>query len=221
MVRIRWCLLIVPFVFGAMSAQATMVLPQNLEQLESGAERVFVGVCTSRTALIDERGIPVHEFTFRVVEGVKGRVRNGNPVVFRQFGSDVPNARGVALRIAGLPGYTVGQEVLVFLNRPGRLGLTAPVALSQGLFQVSRDANGKRRIVLDPIRRKTLVAGMDAAKYASNERFSAAERKFLISPPEQVEVAEFCSLIRKIVQERERKEQQSRGAAKPSAPDSR
>ena len=223
MVHRHGCFLIVPFVLAALAARASMVLPQNLERLESAAELIFVGECTSRTAKIDERGLPVNEFTFRVIESVKGPLRVGRPVTFRQLGSDVPHANGAAFRLAGLPEYRVGQEMLIFLNPKSAWGLTSPVGLSQGCFAVGRDAKQERTIRLDPLRRKTLADGVDLSQYASNERFTAAEREFLTAMPEQVSVSLFGSVIRKIGQEREQAENRSRARSTdtPAAPNAR
>jgi hypothetical protein len=190
----------------ASRATATVVLPQNIEQLESQAQWVFVGVCTSRTATIDERGIPVRVFTFQVIEPVKGDLKAGNAVRFRQFGSGVPNRQGLAMFIAGIPTYRLGQKVVLFLNGASRLGLTGPVGLSQGVFDVERDAQGRETIRLDPLRRRELVAKVDREKYAAVMRLTADEDALLSNPPERVDLATLCSVVRKIAQERERRE---------------
>jgi len=190
----------------ASRATATVVLPQNIEQLESQAQWVFVGVCTSRTATIDEHGIPVHVFTFQVIEPVKGDLKAGNAVRFRQFGSGVPNAQRLAMRIAGIPTYPIGQKVLLFLNPQSSISLTLPVGLWQGVFQVERDGNGRDEIRLDPLRRKLLIGAVNRAKYTASRRLTAGEDTLLNNPPERVDLLTFCSLVRKITEERERRE---------------
>jgi len=185
-------------------ATATVILPQNLEQLESQAQLVFVGICTTRTATTDERGVPVNVFTFEVIEPVKGNLKKGNRIEVRQFGNDAPNAKGFAVRIPGVPNYPIGRKVLLFLNPPSKIGLTAPVGLSQGVFLVEQNVEGKEVIRLDPLRRKLLVGKMNVAGYVQTGRFTAAEVAMLSNPPESVELPAFCSLVRKLAQERER-----------------
>ncbi len=51
-------------------------------------------------------------------------------------------AGGVRQTVAGAPQLTVGQEYVVFVW-VGRSGLPQVMGLSQGLFNVSRDASGK------------------------------------------------------------------------------
>lgn len=203
-VRARWsgCLVGLLAALLASSGAATVVRPQNIEQLEAQSGLIFAGVCTSRTAAI-ERGIPVSIYTFEVIEAVKGPVKKGGRVVVRHFGNGVPNPNGgVAAIIPGIPTYRVGQQVLLFLNPPSRLGLTSPVGLWQGLFSVKRDAEGKRWLLLDPLRRKLLVGAVDAAKYDSAVRLTTVERRLLTDPPSRVELETFCSLVRKIGQVR-------------------
>jgi hypothetical protein len=187
-------------------ATATVVLPQNIEQLESQAQWVFVGVCTTRTAVIDERGIPINIFTFRIVEAVKGALKNEGHIEVRQFGNDVPNANGLAMHIAGIPKYAIGEEVVLFLNPPSRIGLTTPVGLWQGVFRVDRDKTGKREIRLDPIQRKLLVAGVNKAKYTATRRLTPDEEMLLSNPPDRVDLSTFCSLVRRIIENREQGE---------------
>jgi len=192
----------------AATASASMVVPQNIERLEKQAGLIFVGVCTARTGLIGEHGLPVNVFTFEVREAVKGRIEKGKTIEVRQFGNDVPNARGLAIRIPGIPTYRIGDEVLLFLNPPSKIDLTAPVGLSQGVFPVVRGPEGGRWIVLDPLRRKMLFDGVDAEKYAAAGRLNEAERQLLVKPPARVEVATFCSLVRKIGEARKRLEKE-------------
>jgi hypothetical protein len=206
-IRARLCTFSLALLTAAtvQQAAATVVLPQNIEQLESQAQLIFVGVCTTRTAAIDERGIPVNVFTFRVAEPVKGDLKKDGHVTFRQLGDGVPNTHGMTMYIIGIPIHVIGQKVVLFLNAPSRIGLTSPVGLWQGIFPVDRDAQGNEGISLDRLRRKDLVAGVAKEKYAATRRLTVGEETLLSDPPERVDVATFCSLVRKISQEREQR----------------
>jgi hypothetical protein len=186
----------------AAHARASMVLAQNLEGLESQAQLIFVGVCTSRTTYLDAGGLPVNMFTFDIIEPVKGDLRKGSRIKVRHFGNGVPDARGRATVIAGLPTYAVGREVLLFLNPPGRIGLTTPVGLSQGLFSVVRDADGTRQIVLSRERRRLLLDGIDRATYSETGRLSATGRRLLRDLPARIDCDAFCSLVRNMARTR-------------------
>jgi hypothetical protein len=199
-------LALVALLVVAAPAHATLVLPQNLENLEAQAGQIFAGVCTNRSAEIDDSGIPVRRFTFRVTEAVRCRAAVGETIEVRHFGNGVPNEHGYAMHIPGIPDYRVGQEVLLFLNPPSTIGLTAPVGLSQGLFAVKRNREGKATINLDPLRRRLLSRGLEASRYTASEGFTERDRNFLAAPPAQIELDEFCDLVRKMSAERKRRQ---------------
>ncbi len=186
-----------PVVLFASRAPATLTLPQNIEQLESQAQLIFAGVCTSHTAVATAQGLPVTVYTFKVIEAIKGNVKTGGEVQFRQFGGPIPGSR-LAMKAPGVPRYVVGQEVLLFLNPPSSIGLTAPVGLVQGAFSIERSRDGKRTIPLDPVRRNLLTRNLDLSKYQDRRRFTAAESLALANPPERMDLEFFCLLIRKI-----------------------
>ena len=47
-----------------------------------------------------------------------------------------PLADGTITRVAGLPTYHVGEEVVLFLRNDSRRGFTSPVGFSQGTYRV-------------------------------------------------------------------------------------
>ncbi len=112
---------------------ATTVQTVNLFEMVRLADRVFWGKCLKmKTKLDGATGFLVTAYTFEVREGIKG-VNAGETVVFRQI-SQGPKGFG----IPGLPQYHKGQEALLFLHADSRIGLTSPVGLSQGVFQVEK-----------------------------------------------------------------------------------
>jgi hypothetical protein len=69
----------------------------------------------------------------------KGAAHSGT-YTFRQFIWDIRDRRDAA-------GYRKGQELVLFLNPATAHGLTSPVALEQGRFQVLRGVDGTARAV--------------------------------------------------------------------------
>ncbi|MCX8036106.1 MAG: hypothetical protein N3D11_03430 [Candidatus Sumerlaeia bacterium] len=192
----RWVFFL-PLALLGSRAPATLVLPQNIEDLESQAQLIFAGVCTTYTAVATAQGLPATLYTFKVIEAVKGNVKAGSEVQFRQFGGPIPGSR-LAMKVSGVPHYVVGQEVLLFLNPPGSIGLTAPVGLSQGVFAIEQSRDGKRTIPLDAVRRTLLNRNLDLSKYQDRRRFTVAESLAVANPPERMDLESFCSLIRKM-----------------------
>jgi len=77
----------------------------------------------------------VLEYVFAVQGGIKG-VQTGETVVFRQVGTGLQGTLDI-------PHYQKGQELLLFLHGDSRLGLTSPVGLAQGVFQLKKTAEGE------------------------------------------------------------------------------
>lgn len=172
----------------AIRVEAVMVMPFNIEELAKRADKVFVGTCTKVSHSVNAQGVPVVEVTFAVSEAVKGEV--GTTVTFQQIdphrqqpSASAPtvnerlreNPLGIfsAAAIAGLPSYTSGEEVLLFLAAPGKLGLTAPIGLTQGKLPVTMLTSGEKTITNTSLRKTALTDGAvpDPGKTARYDRF--------------------------------------------------
>ena len=120
-------------VFSGTQLGATTVQTVNLFEMVKLADRVFWGTCLKmKTEQDGATGLWVTAYTFEVREGIKG-VSAGETIVFRQIS---PGQKGFG--IPGLPQYHEGQQALLFLHANSRIGLTSPVGLSQGVFQVQK-----------------------------------------------------------------------------------
>lgn len=116
---------------------ATHVKPVNLQDMVASADRIFLGACIKAEETTLPSGLTATEYTFQVRRGLKG-VNSGDTVTFRQL-----HASGrQSLSIPGLPRFRHGQDTLVFLHGDSKLGLTSPVGLSQGVFQVQQSNEG-------------------------------------------------------------------------------
>ena len=65
--------------------------------------------------------------------------------------------------IAGVPTFHVGEEVVLFLYGESELGLSSPVGLGQGKFEVVETKEGGK-LALNSSNNRTLFRGMDTAK---------------------------------------------------------
>lgn len=118
------------------SVTGTSVRLLNLVEMVQLADRVFWGECLSvEEKSGDPSSLPVLEYVFTVQGGIKG-VQTGETVTFRQIGSSPQGT-------VDIPDYQKGQELLLFLHGDSRLGLTSPVGLAQGVFQLKRTAEGE------------------------------------------------------------------------------
>jgi hypothetical protein len=142
------------------AAEATMVMPLSVEEMTARADKIFVGTCTKVEHSVTADGMPVIDVTFTVSESLKGQV--GETLTFRQLDPTpqqpqdstfqhqdaLVRARPMwsAALLAGVPTYVPGEEAMLFLAKPGALGLTAPIGLGQGKLPVTMSANGDRLV---------------------------------------------------------------------------
>ena len=125
------------FLFQALPSFAGthfITLTYNLEQMVAAADRIFVGTLIDATQdYVTAAGgdLPVTVYTFEVDEVLSGSI--GDTLTIRQIGhqSD-PFGQG-------MPRYEVGKTVMLFLHADSQYGLTSPVGLDQGTFQVKMD----------------------------------------------------------------------------------
>jgi len=122
------CLMMPASQVGAMTVRAL-----SLEELSRRADRIFVGTCVEVRQARSESGQPITEITFRIVEPIKGV--SGDRIMIRQLGGQL------------IPGYSVGQEVLLFLHPESPAGLTSPVGLGQGIFTILRQGPRREKAV--------------------------------------------------------------------------
>ncbi len=105
------------------------VRPLALDEMVAYSQRIFRGVCVSAEPDGVISGLPVTRYTFRILEEVKGATGE-RTISFRQIGS-----AGESFEI---PRYRVDAEYVLFLYPESEIGLTSPVGLLQGAFQVMR-----------------------------------------------------------------------------------
>lgn len=115
--------------------RAAVTVPQNIAQLSRQAAIIVRGQVVSvrvepHPQLANLTTVVVN---LRVVENLKSN--SLSPVMFRQFVWDIRDKYDAA-------GYRKGQELLLLLNPESAYGLTSPVGMDQGRFEISRDAGG-------------------------------------------------------------------------------
>ena len=168
---------------------ATTVQTVNLFEMVRLADRVFWGTCPEmKTELDAATGFLVTAYTFTVKEGIKG-VNAGETIVFRQISQ---GQKGFG--IPGLPQYHKGQEALLFLHADSRIGLTSPVGLSQGVFQIEKiqdylavsNSLGNRNLAYNVSAELTVSSGLTDHEQGALEKANP------------IPLSRFVSLIEKI-----------------------
>lgn len=133
---------------------ATTLLPVDLPALTDRAATIFVGRVVAVRTGIDPHGLPATWTTFAVDEQLKGTREDQRTV--KQLGTSAPVAAdGRLIRVAALPTYRVGEEVLLFLHAESGAGFTSPVGFGQGCFRIRDD--GTTRLATNDVANANLA----------------------------------------------------------------
>jgi len=118
-----------------LAQRGALTVPQNIGQLSQRAGSIVRG------QVVSVRVEPHPQLANLMTVVVSLRVTQsfrGNPgalLTFRQFIWDIRDKYDAA-------GYHKGQDLLLLLNPVSSYGLTSPVGMDQGRFEISRDVHG-------------------------------------------------------------------------------
>ncbi|HET7033076.1 MAG TPA: hypothetical protein VFJ48_08130 [Casimicrobiaceae bacterium] len=122
---------------GVGVAIAASVAPLSLDQIVAGAKHIVHVRCTGNVVQGDPNVGVVTITSFVVLD----RARGGDEPNFTvtQVGGEL-NGLAVDYHV---PKFRVGEEYVLFMPAPSKLGLASPVGLSQGAFSVLPGTAGK------------------------------------------------------------------------------
>ena len=138
-----WALAIIPCL--ASMAQATVLMPLDTAALTARADRVVLGtVETSQAHWSDDHKSIYTDVTLRVAKVYKGDASVGGTVTVRREGGSID---GVGMRVFGAASFSLGEEVVVFMETRGAASYT--VGMTQGKLRVVLGADGIKRVAAD------------------------------------------------------------------------
>jgi len=124
----------------APSAQATVVVVPELEELTHRSEVVIQAVVRDVVTFKDERGRLITETSLEVLDGIRG-AKAGDIVPVQQLGGSLD---GHEAWIAGNHRFKVGEEVVFFgVRLPKDRRIVIPYGVGFGIFHVVDDVNGR------------------------------------------------------------------------------
>jgi hypothetical protein len=133
----------------------TSVRLVNVVEMVSLADRIFLGKCVSSQEIVDPvLQLPVTEHRFVVQEAIKG-VGVGEEIIVRQLSG-----------IAGTTRHRKGDRVVIFLHGNSRIGLTSPVGMGQGIFQLQKKGQGQWTVT-NALRNQNLVYNLTGQSTAA------------------------------------------------------
>lgn len=184
---------------------ATSVNQMNILELIRRAEKIFIGkVIAIQEGRVSAPGggeIPCTIYTVSVQDPIKGVA--ANTISFKFVGShnmEIRGNYGYKFEVPGMPNYKVNDEVLLFLNKESYLGLTVPLGLFQGSFNIFIDPNiGKKRVV-NGSNNGGLFKGVKEKDLSFKQRLSQRERNLLKVHRGAFDYETFISLVKKLLQ---------------------
>jgi hypothetical protein len=138
----------------AARASAMVLVPADFAEMVSGSQLVVYGrVVDVRSQMVGARRTIESVVTVAVAQAIKGDP--GATVSVRVPGGVVGRYRRVMI---GAPSFRPGEEVVLFLSgRPPAIPM--PFGLSQGVYRVSRDGNGRGLVAPPPLVEGRVVRG--------------------------------------------------------------
>lgn len=178
---------------GLAPTQASTFAPQNLADMVVESEDIVRGVVSNVTE--GRHGnLPYTEVTVNVAEMIKGI--NRQELIFRQIGLQTPeeaqDGRVFLGLAAGMPRYTPGERVVLFLGRETEGGFRTTVGQTQGKFNMI--AGG----IENGIHNQGLFYRLPAAPGTR----TASQATMLKTPEGRVSSYIFLDLVRQAVAER-------------------
>jgi hypothetical protein len=166
--RARSAVIVALAAFALLSASlagATTVQKFSISDLAKKSETIALARVDDVSSRWDDNHREIYTFiSLKVLDGVKGSRKN-DVLTIRQIGGTVDNLISV---VPGMPNFTKGEEVVVFLSPKDRAGYPWVMGLQQGKYSVSTDANGFKQVRndVDGLRTQALDGSVDEAKAA-------------------------------------------------------
>ena len=128
----------------AASVTASTVVPLSVAELTSRSQQIFHGICLDSHSIMEGGEVATH-LRFLVSEHLKGLEQPDTLSVILPGGE----LNGTRFQISGMPGFSPGEEVVLFLTGADPSGRVWPVGLAQGGFHVRRSNDGAARVRRD------------------------------------------------------------------------
>ncbi|MFB3813895.1 MAG: hypothetical protein ACE14L_07260 [Terriglobales bacterium] len=145
-------LLFMVLTLPAVAQRGAITVPRNLAELTAQSATILRGRIVSAHVepMKDYSALSTVVVTLAVDEVLKGSA--GQIYTFRQFIWDIRDRQDAA-------GYRKGQQMLLLLNPPTRLGLVSPAGLDQGRFRIRRE--GTRTVAVNGVDNYHLLQGVE------------------------------------------------------------
>jgi hypothetical protein len=169
---------------------AQRTIRMNIERIIADAAIIVHGTVTKIESSTDPKTKLLATFvTIDVQENLYGAGQQ--QITLKMLGGS-DNKR--TLRLAEMPRYSVGQEIIGMFFAPSKSGFTSPVGMAQGTFTVITDPATGQRVIRSANEHRQLFAGM---KHPA----ALAKKDWQTDTMSTIDAAEFTHTIRTLITE--------------------
>lgn len=160
----------------------------NIERIVSDAAIIVHGTIVSAESAIDPKTKILSTFvTIDVKENLFGA--DQQQIILKMLGGSTKDR---TMKLADMPHYTAGQEIIGMFFAPSKSGFTSPVGMGQGTFTVQTNSRTGARVIRTMADHRQLFSGM---KHPS----ALARAEWLTQADPQIDAAEFTQTIRSLI----------------------
>jgi hypothetical protein len=183
--------LLVSILIAAPLRAQLLVMPVDLTYLSQRADVIVHGrvVDVVNEGMPGYANIPTVKVTLAVDEMMRGP--EGGTYTFREV------SVGIRARM-GRKAYRTGQELLLFLTAPSKLGLSSPVGIEQGRFHVTRDPRSSPLVVNEQSNIGLFRNVAQAARIAGRP-LTESQLRIASSEKGPVPLNEFVSIVQNLM----------------------
>lgn len=175
-------------IFTGHTVYAQRTIRMNLEQLVSEAGIIVHGTVKNVETGVDQQTKLIATFvTIDVTENFFGAP--DKIITIKLLGG---KSKTKTVKLAEMPVFSVGEEVVALFFRPSKYGFTSPVGMEQGKFIVYNDAASKRNIIRNGLNNEQLFTGF-------KNKSAFAKVSSLQKTHENIEVADFSNILRSLI----------------------
>ncbi len=181
-------LMLLTMILTVQTSFAQRTIRINLEQMVFDAGMIVQGTVANVETGVDPQTKLIATFvTIDVTENFYG-VTDKRLIIKLLGGS----SQKKTVKLAEMPVFTVGEEIISLFFKPSKYGFTSPVGMEQGKFTVQSDAVSKKIYVRNGLNNSQLFTGF-------KNKTAISKISALQNSNESIEIADFSQALRSLV----------------------
>jgi len=186
-VTVRYIILLL-FIVAVQSIYGQRTIRMNLERMVSDASIIVHGTVSKVETGIDPQTKLLATFvTIEVSENFFGAA--DRQISLKMLGG---KSAKKTVKLAEMPTFTVGEEIISLFFTPSKYGFTSPVGMAQGKFIIQTDPVSQKSFVRNGVNNTQLFSGIKNTK--STAKIAATN-----TSGGPIEAADFSQTIRSLV----------------------